>query len=167
MIALLVVGKEKLRLGGHYIILQLAHHMEIASRNATQLFMRLTQRIFGRHFERHPLLGIIATQYVDSRNLAERIDKSGSVTRYHVEIARSGLYVREEARPVHPFAACEDAVEIGLVVDDEIKGLETSVGSRITKIYHLYAVLANIAHQIGLGEIPPRLTEKTHETVRV
>ena len=144
VVAPLVGRKKEILLRADDIELQFAHDVEIETRHTAQLFVRTAQRLLGSHVEGLAVLGVVAAQDVERGDFAEGVAEGRAVARHNVEVARTRLDIGEEARTVHPLAAGEDALQVGLVVDDEIQGLQTPVRPRVTEIDHLDAVLLDI-----------------------
>ena len=167
MVAPLVGRKEEILLRADDIELQFAHNVEIKTRHAAQLFVCTAQRLLGSHVEGLAVLGVVAAQDVERGDFAEGVAEGRAVARHNVEVARTRLDIGEEARTVHPLAAGEDALQVGLVVDDEIQGLQTPVRPRVTEIDHLDAVLLDITDQIGTREVAARLSEKAYERIGI
>ena len=161
----LVDGREELLLRTHDVEFQLAHGVEVESRGALQLLPGVAQGLFRGHVEGRALLRVVAAQDVHGRDLAERIPEGRPVARHDVQVARSGLDVGEEARTVDPFAAGEDAFQIGFVVDDEIQRLQPSVGAGVAEVEHFDGVLPDVADDVRAGERCARFSEKAHERI--
>ena len=123
--------------------------------------------MFGGGSEGAAVFVEIGAEQTEGGDLGEGIDKGGGEARQHVEVAAAGADEAEEARSVYALAAAEEGIEIGAVGDDEIERFEAPVAGGIEEIDHADAVLGNVAHDVGLGELTRRLLEVGHEGVGV
>lgn len=167
VVAPLVGGREEVAARRDHVVLQLAHHVQVESRALAQHAAGLAQRLLGSHLQRRALLGVVAAQDVKGGNLAEGVAEGRAVARHDVEVAGPGLDIGEEARPVDPLAAREDAGEVLLVLDDEIERLQPPVGARVAEVDHLDPVFAHVAHQVGFGKLALRLAEEAHQRIGI
>ena len=167
VVAPLVGGQKKILFRRDDVELQLAHHVKVQPGRAPQLLVRTAEGLLGSHVERFAVLRVVAAQDVHGGNPAEGIAERRAVARYDVQVARPGLDVGKEARPVHAFAAREDALQVILVVDDEVERLQAAVGPRITQVDHFDSVLPDIPDDVRTGESCPGLSEKAHQRVGI
>ena len=123
--------------------------------------------MLGRTLQRPAVFVKIRAKEVERGNFGKRIDKGGAETRHDIEVAATGLNKAEEARPIYAFAAGEDGVEVGHIVDDEIERLEAAITSGVEKVDHLDVVLHDEANEVGFGESIGGLAQFAHNEVGV
>ena len=91
-------------------------------------------------FQRLAVLVEEGTEHSYGRNLGKRVQESGAEPWQYIKVRAGSLDELEKRTSVNSFSAGEYGVEIILVADYKIQGLESSVTSRVHKVHHLDAV---------------------------
>ena len=86
------------------------------------------------------------------RRRCKRVQKGRAEARNDVQIAAAGFDEAEQAGAVHPLAARQNLVQIGLVLDDEIESFQSAVTSRVHEIDVADVLAADKADDVGLGK---------------
>ena len=73
----------------------------------------------------------------------------------------------EKRTSVNSFSAGEYGVEIILVADYKIQGLESSVTCRVHKVHHLDAVGLDVLYDVFLGAFGRLLLKERHAGVEI
>ena len=79
------------------------------------------QSIFGRAFQRFPIFIKEGAKHHECRYFCKRIDECSAKTWYYIQIATSGFYERKQTRPIYPFTASQDGIQIGSIVYHKIQ----------------------------------------------
>ena len=167
VIAVLVFRRERGIEAGNDVVFQFAHGLEIDAEFIVQGLAGLVKREVRGGFEAFAVTVEIGAEHGERGYLGERIHKCGTEAGHHVKVGAAGLYEREKAGTVDTLAVGEDGVEVVLVVDYEIEGLDAAVTCGIHEIHHLDAVFLDETDDVGLGEGVGRLLEEGYYFVGV
>ena len=159
VIAVLVFCRESGIEVGDHVVFQLAHGLEIDSELVVQGLAGLVEREVRGGFEALAVTVEIGAEHGERGYFRERIHECGAEAGNHVKVGTAGLYEREKAGTVDTLAVGEDGVEVALVVDYEIEGLDAPVTCRIHEVHHLDAVFLDETDDVGFGEGVGRLLE--------
>ena len=167
MVSALVIGLEQRIFFAYHVIFQLAHAPELVTGLFLHHLAGTAHHVSRVAFKRIPVLVVIRAKQVQSGDFGKRVQVSGAVTRDHVQVARAGIQVLEQARPVHPFAAAEDGLHIIQIVDYEVEGLQAAVSRHVAEVDHLDLVFLDVTEDVFFREFRSRLLKKLHQRVRV
>ena len=167
VVAALVDGREGGALGGDHVVFELAHRLEFKTCRLLERDARLAQRVLGRRLERLAVLVEERAEEAERGQLRERIDERGREARHDVQVGAGGFNVAEERGAVDAFAAGEDLVEIGLVVQNEVEGFQTAIAARVHEIDVADALRLDELLDVGFRECRARFLDACDDVADV
>ena len=167
VVTTLVDGREGGALGGDHIVFELAHCLELKTRRLLERGARLAERVLRRRFKRLAVLVEERAEKAERRELRERIDERGREARHDVQVGAGGLDVAEERGAVNAFAAGENLVEIGLIVQNEVEGFQTAIAARVHEIDVADALRLDELLDVGFRECRARFLDACDDVADV
>ena len=167
MVAALVLRREAVVVVVDDVELQLAHGLEGVAGGLLELLVGLVEGVLGRALEGQSVLGEIGAEHSEGGNLGEGIEVSGGEAGDHIEVARSGLNVGEEAGAVHSLSKGEDQVEILEAADREVEGFEPAVSRDVAEVDDADVVGCDKVDYVLLGELVGSLADSVDQGIDV
>ena len=167
VITSLVCCREEVVILGDHIVFKLSHSLELAAGLLLENLAGLSQCVLRSAFQRLPVLVEERAEHGNRRNLRKRIQECGAEPWQYIKVRAGSLDELEKRTSVNSFSAGEYGVEIILVADYKIQGLESSVTCRVHKVHHLDAVGLDVLYDVFLGEFGRLLLKERHDGVRV